>query len=232
MIYRKKYILAIVVIIMTLSIFSYGFSSFIIGQNESTNNFEVNFNSGGIIDASKYLELNLEKGDNHSGIESIKYNSDGFVYNETITHNGLLKFFIKFDTNRYYMDCGLNVINFSAILKYSNSFVTTFSLLTSTCFNYSASSVSYVETENGSNYNELVPQKIESSNFVVSDADKNIKLSFDYNFDSSKFSEKKYTFFEIIYCFSVDSTNFENIYSNELNLNNNKARYELSMGIA
>lgn len=230
--YKKaKYILIVVAIIMTLSIFSFGFSSFIIEKNQSTNNIDVDFNYGGVIDAGKYLELNSEKGNNHSGIEPIKYNSKGFVNDETITYDGWLKFFIKFNSNIYYNDYGLNKISFSAVLKYSNSFITSFSLLTSTCFNSLASFVNYVETDNGSNYNELVPQKIESSNFNVSDTEKNITLSFDYNFDSNMFNEKKYTYFEIIYCFSVDSTNFDNIYLNELNLNNNKAKYELSMEI-
>ena len=53
----------LIAIISCLCVFSFGFSSFIIGIGNTQSNGEVNFKYGDVVVTSDYLSLNTAKGD-------------------------------------------------------------------------------------------------------------------------------------------------------------------------
>lgn len=228
---RKQYILIFSLFTLCIFILSYGFSSFIVGNNAGNNQYNVNFNIGNTIDASSYLKLNINKGDNNSGLVTMKYNSMGFVQNETIGYDTSMDFYIEFDTYKYYQDTNKNSISLHFILMYSNTFTTSFSLLTTDYFKPELSSVTYVETSDGSNYDDKLLVSLDTAQYEIIDSNKTIQLNFEYVFDRLTNDSSFNTYFELKFCFNVSSEKFSDIYSNELDLPNNKAKYELNVEI-
>lgn len=225
--FGKKYC-NLILTFLCISIFGIGFSSFIIGTTGDFNNElnDINISYGNLYSMSDFVYLDRTKGDNYSGIDMFEYNSQGFVNDETVTNFCNITFFILLDTNNFYNAIGQSVINMQLTLKYENIDKNNFVLLTSEYFNANDSNILIYEGEN-------LISTINSSfiNFAVDDSTKEIAFSYKYNFDSDSANVFKKTLFEVSYSFNASNNNYSALYSNELNLGINSAKYILNLEI-
>lgn len=226
---KKKYLISLIAILSCFSLTALGFSSFIVSSGSSYNEVtsDANFSYGEVVTGTNYISLNLNRGDSNSGIEMFKYNSKGFVVDETVTYDASIVFFLKLNSYDFYTDYKADLINFKLTLKYANEFTSSYTLLTSSCLNTGASQVLYFEgsAEQEENVNA-------NANISADDTEKTILAQFSYYFDKNNIENNKYTWFKIVFNFTSSSSNYSNLYTNEFNLANNTPKYVLNVEIS
>ena len=223
---RKKINFAITT--SCFSLFSLGFSSFVIGNGSiGSNETNLNFSFGKFITGTDYISLNLNKGNSNTGIEMFEFNSKGFVKQEKVVYDASIVFYLKFDALDFYTAFPCENINFKFTLKYANEFKTVFTLLTSACFDNFASSIRYYVGNTESEENTLLTTVV----FDTDDINKEILGNFSYSFNDSNMQNSKFLWMKLEFCFKSDAESYNSLYQNELSLANNKPKYVLNMEI-
>lgn len=224
---KYKNIFRELIIISCFSLFTLGFSTFLIDENTSSSSeMSTNFSYGKFVTGTNFISLNLNKGSNYSGIDIFKYNSKGFVKDEKISYDASIIFYLKFNAFDFYSAFPVESVNFKFTLKYENEFVTVFTMLTSDWFNNAKSSVKYYEGNVESDETNIL-----TSSFHTDNTKKTISGEFLYSFNKDQLKNNKYVWIKIEFAFSSSSDNYSNLFNNELSLTNNKPKYVLNMEI-
>ena len=225
---KKIQALKFTAIALSISVLTCGFSSFVMENDiSSLSETEIIYSVGDIISSNNYVTLSSNEGYSDSGIEMFKFNSKGFVVNETVGYECNIVYYLKFNTYAFFQDFHKTNVAFKNTLRYKNEFTTSFGLLTSNYFSATNSNVQFAEGNFANENMELL--EMSSS---CDDNNKNISINFDYTFNSENLINKMYTWIKISYYFILESNSYANLYSNEFALVNNQAVYVLNVEVS
>lgn len=166
-------------------IFSIGYSNWTISEDD-TAPISIHTNTSGLVISSSFLDINNLYG-NGNGIEQLKYNSKGFVFDEVVSYVGHLKYYLVFNSASFYSYVGASsntTIKFGINFTYKNGFVDGYSLISS---NYLT--INLIETNE--NTNEELSLKFSpqgnafgtSNDFVITSASEKLNLVVDCVFN-------------------------------------------------
>lgn len=119
----KSKIMMVILLFTLVSIYSVGFSSWIIGDSSIfSNQVNVYFGVGNVILNSDFVQINMSKGNDNSGVDYFKYNNQyGFLNNSSFGNVASIKFYITFNYANYKeINAYNNAINMIFELKYEN----------------------------------------------------------------------------------------------------------------
>lgn len=237
----NKCTLIVIAIASSICLFSFGFSTFIIGEEAGQKSTDIQFNYGDVIISSDYLSLNTAKGDGtklpYTGINMFNYNSSGFVVNETVMFSTFITYYVRFDVVSFYKNYSKNIVNFSLNLSYANASRDNYALLSSNYFDKSSSSVKYYRGTSGSYFSSAtINTGISNENFLIDNINKKISFSFTYEFTPNDYANTNTMCrFEFKFSFNAnDKASFDYLYNNEFRItdsNLEQSSYRLSVGI-
>jgi hypothetical protein len=130
--YSKSVQLGVLSFLAVFFIFSVGFSSWALGK--SFQNINVfNAQTFSVIDKGNYIYSDNSKGDNNSGVESLKYDSYGLIDDGTVGYVGHLKYYLIFNSSvfRESFSIASSNVTFSFALGYKNGFKSGYTLISS-----------------------------------------------------------------------------------------------------
>ena len=217
----KGKLIALLTIFSSVSLIGTGFSSWVIGTSKAIVN--GNIEVADLIDTKFYFEVNPYKGNNHSGISNILYNSYGFVNDGQCVYNTTMTYFLLFKGKQFSDNYGTKYKNISFSFRLSHD--SNLSLLQSS---YVSASYRYIvggnEAKNATTGFTNGNLNTSINNFqVYSVSDKLLLNSFT--------TEKPFMVFELTYSFNVsNSTNYNAIYQ-ELQ-NSTSSQFKLTLNIS
>ena len=210
----SKFKINLIFLLCMLSLVSIGFSSWSITLDAI--NVDANISVDNVIDLRTYVTKNLSKGDSKNGINTLQYNSYGFVLDDTISYTGQMKYYLLFKIEDFYNDFyQYDYVNLSFVLSYGTNCDSIILI------NYvSEVSVGYLF---GTNENYTITPTLFNSSSIKNDKKITTNISL-YEFDRKTYMDS-YTgqilYLEITYEFTTSSNDYSNLYSDLIGKNIN-----------
>lgn len=210
----KKIILALALYLMPVLLIGVGFSAWlIVNNNHKAQTVEGVFNAYDVINTGNFISINGEKGYNHSGIDNLKYNEQGFVVDDVVsTTNGEMRYYLVFNIGEFYNTLkNYDSINLSFALSLSSN--------SNDCIifnNLKSVSVAYVFSDTPNYTQGLTNLNCSSVTDTSLKKDNTTVLLQDFSRDKyqASYAGKK-MYLEVTYTFGEDATNkFTTLYNN------------------